>query len=287
MIKTIYKVFCIAALCMPMWGCQWFGQRHQQAGAAVEINGNYLYQATLDSLTLGLSSEDSVRVAQQYIGQWSKDILMYEHAKAHADKQVEAQVEAYRRSLYVHAYEEYLVERRMPKTVPDSAVRQLYERMPDRFILDESLVKGAMVVVVSDAPNLQKLRKAMSELGNRRSDAMDDIEKYAYRNASGYELFTDRWLTVSDLLPLMPIERSELENRLKQSTLIETSDSTRTYLLQVTDKCLRGERMPLEYARPEIEQIILSDRRVEFLQKERERLYDEAVVTKKIQFYEN
>lgn len=273
-------------LAVAVTGCQWFGKRHQQAGAAAAIDGNYLYQTTLDSLTLGLSGEDSVRVAQQYIGQWAKDILMYEHAKSHADKQIEAQVEAYRRSLYVHAYEEYLVERRMPKTVPDSAVRQLYDQMQDRFLLNESLVKGAIVVVVNDAPNLQKLRKWLTEMGTQNSEVLDEIEKYAYRNASGYELFTDRWLTVSDLLPLMPIERSELENRLKQNTMIETNDSTRTYLLRVTDKCLRGDRMPLEYARPEIEQIILSGRRVEFLQKERERLYDAAVVTKKIQFYE-
>jgi len=280
------KYILIVMLAVVATGCQWFGKRHQQAGAAAEINGNYLYQATLDSLTLGLSGEDSVRVAQQYIGQWAKDILMYERAKSHADKQIDAQVEAYRRALYVHAYEEYLVERRMPKTVPDSAVRQMYDQMQDRFLLNESLVKGAIVVVVNDAPNLQKLRKWMSELSNQKSDVLDDIEKYAYRNASGYELFTDRWLTVSDLLPLMPIERNELENRLKQSTMVETSDSTRTYLLRVTDKCLRGDRMPLEYARPEIEQLILSGRRVEFLQKERERLYDAAVVTKKIQFYE-
>lgn len=267
-------------------GCQWFGRRHQQAGAAAEINGNYLYQATLDSLTLGLSSEDSARVVQQYIGQWAKDILMYEHAQSHVDQRVEAQVEAYRRSLYVHAYEEYLVEHRMPKAVPDSAIRQLYDRMQDRFILNESLVKGAMVVVVNDAPNLQKLRKWLEELGGPKSEAIDNLEKYAYSNAQGYELFVDRWLTVSDLLPLMPIERSELENRLRQNSMIETSDSTRTYFLRVTNKCLRGDHMPLEYARPEIEQVILSNRRVDFLQKERERLYDEAVVTKKIQFYE-
>jgi hypothetical protein len=211
---------------------------------------------------------------------------MYEHAKARTDKQIDAQVEAYRRALYVHAYEEHLVERRMPKAVPDSAIQQLYDQMPDRFLLNESLVKGAMVVVVNGAPNMQKLRKWMTEMSAQKSDVLDDIEKYAYRNASGYELFTDRWLTVSDLLPLMPIDRGELENRLKQNSMIETTDSTRTYLLRVTDKCLRGDRMPIEYARPEIEQIILSGRRVEFLQKERERLYDEAVVSKKIQFYE-
>jgi len=46
-----------------------------------------------------------------------------------------------------------------------------------------------------------------------------------------------------------------------------------------------GEQMPFEYARPEIEKIVLSEREVEFLQKERERLYNEAIQKKKIIFY--
>ena len=67
---------------------------------------------------------------------------------------------------------------------------------------------------------------------------------------------------------------------------IEKSDSVKTYLLQVTDKHLRGEQMPIEYARPEIEKIVLSTRQVEFLQKERERLYNEAIQKGTIKFYE-
>ena len=59
-------------------GCTALMEKKQQAGAAVEVNGHYLYQSTLDSLTLGLSSEDSLRVAQQFISQWAKDMLMYD-----------------------------------------------------------------------------------------------------------------------------------------------------------------------------------------------------------------
>ena len=266
-------------LAVAVTGCQWFGKRHQQAGAAAAIDGNYLYQATLDSLTLGLSGEDSARVAQQYIGQWAKDILMYEHAKARTDKQIDAQVEAYRRALYVHAYEEYLVERRMSKTVLDSTALRLYEEMPDRFRLDESIVKGLLVVVPNDAPNVPKLRQWLTK------GELDAIEKYAYQNASGYELFTEKWLTSTDILGHMPIERADLESRLKYKNQIEVADSLKTYMLQVTDKHLRGEQMPMDYARPEIEKIILSARQVEFLQKERERLYNEAIQEKKIVFF--
>ena len=255
-------------------------EKKQQVGSVAEVNGHYLYQSTLDSLTLGLASEDSLRVSQQYISQWAKDQLVYEQARGHANKEIDRMVEEYRQALYVHAYEEYLVERRMPKSVADSTIAQIYDRMPDRFRLDESIVKGMIVVVPNDAPKIDKLRVWMSK------NEMDAIEKYVYQNASGYELFADRWLTTTNLLGNIPMDRAELENQLKTKNQIEKTDSTKTYLLQVTDKHLRGEQMPMEYARPEIEKIVLSTRQVEFLQKERERLYNEAIQKGTIKFYE-
>ena len=260
-------------------GCAAY-EKKNQSGAAVDVNGHYLYRSTLDSLTLGMSSEDSLRFVQQYVSQWAKDILMYDKAKVRTNSAIDALVEDYRRTLYVHAYEQYLVDYRMPKAVPDSTVQQVYDQMPDRFLLDESIVKGILVVVPNDAPHIAKLRGWMAKV------ELDNIEKYAYQNASGYELFVDRWLTVTDLITNIPLLRADLENMLRNKDQIEVSDSTKTYLLQITEKHLRGAKMPLDYARPEIEKIILNERQVEFLQKERERLYNEAIQEKKIQFYE-
>ena len=245
----------------------------------MELNGQYIYRSTLDSLTLGLSSEDSMRVAQQYISQWAKDVLVYDKAQAHKQQGIEMMVANYRRSLYVQAYEQSLIEKRMPKTIMDSTIVQIYRQMPDRFRLDESIMKGILVVVPNDAPNIDKLRKWLEE------QEMDNIEKYAYQNAQGYELFDDKWLTSSDMIRRIPIEHAELETRLKTKNRIEVADSLRTYILEITEKCLKGEQMPLDYARPEIEQVVLSARQVEFLQKERERLYNEAIQEKKIIFF--
>lgn len=254
-------------------------EKKQRAGAAVELNGHYLYRSTLDSLTVGLSSEDSLRVAQQYISQWAKDILLYDAAKSYATAEMEQRVEDYRRTLYAQAYESYLIERRMPKSVSDTMVERVYLQMPDRFQLDESIVRGMLVVIPSDASNIVKLRQWLSK------QEMDAIEKYAYQNASGYELFDSQWMTITELLAHMPVDRAELETALKTKNQIEVSDSLQVYILQVTEKHLRGAQMPLEYARPEIEQMILNARQVEFLQKERERLYNEAIQDKKVNFF--
>ena len=120
---------------------------------------------------------------------------------------------------------------------------------------------------------------------NFKVERPDKIEKYAYQYASGYELFVDRWETTSELLTYIPLERNELENMLRQQKQIEYSDSTKTYLLQVTKKYMRGEAMPIGYAQPEIEKIILSRRQVEFLQREREKIYQDAIREKKVIFF--
>ena len=270
-------------------GCAAY-EKKNQSGAAVELKGHYIYRSTLDSLTLGLSSEDSMRVAQQYISQWAKDVLIYEKAQVRKQPEIESMVDNYRKSLYVQAYEANLIDKRMSKTIMDTTIVQIYEQMPDRFRLDESIIKGLLVVVPNDAPNIDKLKKALSEVKVEQADSvqnetMDFIEKYAYQNASGYELFTDKWLTTTEMVRRIPMEHAELETRLKTKNRIEVSDSLRTYMLEVTDKRLRGEQMPLDYARPEIEQVVLGARQVEFLQKERERLYNEAIQEKKIIFF--
>ena len=253
-------------------------------GVAVALNGQYLYQSTLDSLSFGLSSEDSARVVEQYVKQWAKDILEYERAKGAADKAIEALVEDYRRSLYVHAYEQELVERRMPKQVADSVVELIYAAHPEKFELRESLAKGVLIVVPNGAPNMKKLRGWLTDLNEEN---LENIEKFAYNYAIGYELFTDQWRTAQQLLMSMPFERDELNRLLRSKQQIELQDSLSTYILQVTDKRMAGEPMPIEYARPEIEKAVLSQRRVQFLQEERERLYEDAIKYNKIFFFEN
>ena len=206
--------------------------------------------------------------------------MLYDATMSHTNAQIETMVEDYRRTLYAQAYEERLVESRMSKTITDSTVNALYQQMPERFKLDESIMKGMLVVVPSDAPNIQKLRQWMA------AQSLDKLEKYVYQNASGYELFVDQWKTTTEIIRLVPIERADLESRLKGSNHIEVADSSKIYLLQITEKSMRGEAMPVEYARPQIEKIILNARRVEFMRKERERLYNEAIQKRKIHFYE-
>ena len=84
------KIGLIAAFmaCFLLGACTLL-EKKQQAGAVVELNGHDLYRSTLDSLTLGLNSDDSTRVAQQFISQWAKEILVYDKASSRTNEDIE------------------------------------------------------------------------------------------------------------------------------------------------------------------------------------------------------
>ena len=186
----------LAAMVLMVSSCSLFNRKHH-VGAAVEVNGHFLEFTELDAVTAGLSAEDSAEVADAFIRQWATEILIAEKARNRVEsKDIDNLVEDYRRSLYVHAYEQYLLNR-MPKKVPQADIDSFYQTHPNQYILKESIVKGLLLIVPNGAPDLEKIKK---EMQNINAGSIEKIEKYAYRYANGYELFTDDWKTGNQLL---------------------------------------------------------------------------------------
>ena len=278
------RKFVVLLVLLPLLvGCTLFEQQ-RKSGVVVEYNGQTLTEVELDRLTNGLSAEDSARVAEAYIRQWAEDLLEYDAAKSSSDKAIERRVEDYRRSLYVHEYEEHLIAQRMPKHVEVSLVRAFYATHSSRFVLDETIVKGMLLVVPVGAPNMDELKRQMAKPFD--DENLEQIEKYAYNYATGYELFLEEWKNSRQILLRMPISDANLQKQLNQKRQLVVEDSINTYLLQVTDVHMKGAEMPLDYARGAIEQLLLNERRVEFLEQEREKLYEKAIQQGKLKRYE-
>ena len=269
--ELLYMTTCALALCLS--GCNLF-QRDVKEGAVVQIGSHYLYQSDLDAVTQHAATpEDSTRYAEQYIRRWATDLLQYQEGKNHSTPEIEALVEDYRRSLYVAQYEKHIVDKRMPKTVTDAEADTFYVHHPERFILQENILQGALLVIPQDAPAQPELRKRLMDINSEAN--IEYIEKYAYQYASGYELFTEQWRTANQILLRMPTNK--WQKSLAAGKQFEERDSTSLYILQVTDCRLAGEAMPVDYARPTIDKIILAERRITFLQDQRRQLYDDAV----------
>lgn len=274
----MYAFGCCLLLCLQ--GCNLF-QRDAKEGSVVQLGNYYLYQSDLDAVTqYAATPEDSARYAEQFIHRWATDILQYQEGKNHSTPEIEALVEDYRRSLYVAEYERHLVDKRMNKTITDAEADTFYTHHPERFILQENILQGVLLVIPQDAPAQPELRKRIEDLTNE--DNLEYIEKYAYQYASGYELFTQQWRTGNQILMRMP--SNKWQKTLAAGKQYAEQDTVNIYLLQVTDCRLAGDTMPIDYARPTIDKMILAERRVTFLQSQREQLYNEAARFGKIRF---
>ena len=268
------KYIILITLVCVLYGCSLFEQK-RHSGVVAEYKGKTLTYEEVQRQTIGMSTEDSARVAEQYIYQWAINLLEYDVAKDKLNKDIERMVEDYRRSLYIHEYEQYLIAQRMSKGVEDTIIKEFYDLHSHHFVLREAIVKGVLLVVPNGAPNMDLLRKNIQH--PEEEENIEWIEKFAYQYATGYELFLDDWKTVSQIILRMPFEKDDLNKQLKATRQIELQDSINTYLLQVTDLYQANQPMPIEYARPEIEKIMLAQRQVNFIQQERIGLYEKAI----------
>jgi hypothetical protein len=264
-------------------GCDRLDVKRLQ-GVVAECNGESLLATEIEALTLGLSAEDSAQVAEQYIHQWAINLLMKDVIRGNQNKEIERLVAEYRRSLYQHEWEQHLVARRMSQHVEDSVALAYYEANKHHFVLRETILRGVLLVVPNGAPSMDQLKRYIVE--PQDEEHIEWVEKYAYQYASGYELFLDEWKTANQILLRMPLEEDNLQKQLKQQRQLTMQDSLNNYILQVVDVYVKGEQMPIDYARKEIEKIILSQRQVDFIESERENLYKNAIQSGKLKRYE-
>ena len=282
--KIYIKILTLLTLCYLCNACQLYEEKRKSGTIAV-YNGKTITQEQISKITAGLNPQDSARIAQQYIRQWATNLIEYDEAKDQTNKHIEQLVDDYRRSLYLHEYETRLIAQRMPRIIEDTLIQTFYQTHQQHLVLSETILQGLLLVVPNQAPKLDELRKKIQH--PEIEENIEWLEKFAYQYAVGYELFTDDWKTTSELFVLMPLEQNNLDKQLKNKRQIEVQDSINTYLLQVTDLYMKGDEKPITYARKEIEEILLRQRQVEFLQQERNKLYENAIETGKLKLYEN
>lgn len=283
-VQSFFSRIIVLSLCLLMVCSCAHVRKGRAKDVVAECCGKILTIGEIDQLTYGFTGEDSARMAEEYIRNWAIELLMYDNAHRATNRQIEELVADYRRSLYMHEYEQLLVAQRMPQVIEDTLVSAFYETHKSKLVLREMILKGALVVIPNGAPNVTDLKKNLQHLDD--AESLEWIEKYVYQYGVGYELFVEDWKMQEEVLDCIPLEKEDLAKLLRKNRQVEVQDSINTYLLEVMDYYLAGSVMPLEYARKDIEKNILGARRVDFLKDARNELYDKSLKNGKLVRYE-
>ena len=275
----------ILVIAAAMTGC---GQEHNHKGKTplVEVSGEFLYKEDLQAaLPLNISKDDSVLFAEHYIRNWIEDALLFDKAEGNIpdNDKISKLVENYRRALIMHTYQEELVNQKLANDISEEEINAYYEKNKELFRLDNPLVKGLFIKVPLSSPDLGNVRVWYRK---NNQDVIEKLEKYSLRNAVSYDYFYDRWTSVPDVAAKIPLKVLDTDaNYLDKNRNVEVKDTAFCYFLRIEDFLGKDKQKPLDFARDEIKEILINLKRVEFINKVKEDLYQRASDRNKIIYY--
>lgn len=256
------------------------------ADALVSLNGRTLNRSDVTRfIPRGASYADSLLLAENIIKKWIKEELVYDVALRNLGgerEEVDKLVEDYRRSLIRYRYQERLIEEKLKADILESDKLSYFENNQPAFILDKGLIKGLFLKIPIDAPGLADVKKWYK---SRDVDSIEKIEKYSVQNATIYEYFYDKWVDFDEVMGNIPMQVSDAKTFLKTNKFVEVADSSYCYLLNISEYLPSGDVAPYEYASAHITEMLVNQRKVEFLRKFEDELYNDAIRSGDVVFH--
>lgn len=280
------KRYCLLYVLLALFSCQ---QQVEHGGRTplVQVGNHFLYVEDMKrSLPYGISGADSVEFVQKFVQKWIEEQVLYEKAEhnVRGDERIERMVADYRRTLVMNNYERELLQQKMPEEIPEEELQKYYDENKQLFILEEPVMKGVFIKAPLSSPGLKDLKRWYKD---KSDESLEQLEMYAFRNAVLYEYFYEYWVPVSELEGKMIVNLSELDGDFEEKRDIEAEDEEYCYLLHVEEYVMKGKEKPYDLARHEIMDLLANSRKVEFMNRVKNDLYNQSVEMGRIKYYYN
>jgi hypothetical protein len=247
-------------------------------GIVAKVYDEYLYKTDLIGLVPSrTSSKDSIAIVRKYINNWIKQRLVIHNAESNLtsnQKDFEKQLDDYRNSLIVFAYEKELVRQKLDTTVTVEDIKTYYEKNKNNFLLKDNIVKVwyvKMPVKSTYSATIQNLYKSDSP------QSRQTLEEYCKKYAVNSYLEDSTWLYFNDLLKEIPIKTYNQEDYLKYHRYIEMDDSLYSYFVNIKGFQVKESVSPLNFEKDNIRQIILNKRKLKLIEDMQNEIFKDAL----------
>ncbi len=251
----------------------------------VQVGNAFLYYEDMKpAIPYGVSSADSAAFVQEFVRKWVEEQVLYEKAEhnVRGDERIERMVAEYRRTLVMNNYEHRLLQQKASEEIPEEELQRYYNENKQLFVLEESVVKGVFLKVPLASPGLKDLKKWYKDSSD---EAMEQLEKYAFRHAVIYEHFYESWMPISELEAKVVVNLAELSKDFDIQREIEAKDEEYCYLIHIEEYVEKGEVKPYDLARHEIVDLLANYRKVDLMNKVKQDLYNESVESGRVKYF--
>ena len=261
---------------MLLGGCDYF-QKNSKEVVVAECYGKYLYESDL----VGIVPEntpimDSIQRVSNFIDSWIKRQVLVHQAEINLNKEeldLKKQLEEYRNSLVIYAYESQLINQKLDTVISEDEIADYYEQNKEDFQLRSTMVRVAYVILKEDCKQKADFKKLLSDPDTLLLQNID-IQATYYAVKSNVDV--DKWVRLDELTNIIPIEIFNAESFLKKKKFVCFDMNEYTYMVRFVENLLEESISPLEMVSDNIKSVILAQRKEALLEKMNVALYEKA-----------
>ncbi len=263
-------------LLLAISGCHEFFVKSERIVVA-ECYNNKLYEEDLAGVVpTNADPMDSLTRVNAFIDLWIRQQLLLHQAEINLSKEqidFSKQLQNYRNSLVIYAYESQLIEQRLDTVVGEDEIAAYYENNKENFQLRSTMVKVAYVILKEDCKYQKEFQQLMS---NRDTLMLGQLDVLATHHALTSFLDVDSWVRLDDLLREVPIEIYNTESFLKKNRFVRFEKDDFVYMVRFEDYLMKESVSPIEIESDNIKNVILQKRKKELISKMNVDLYEKA-----------
>ncbi len=227
-----------------------------------KVGEHKLYESELAAYIPSTASpEDSTRLALQYINTWASDMVFNDVAErelSKSEKDVEKELQDYKRSLLKFRYEQKYVNQRLDTAISHAQIEKYYEEHIDNFHLQLPVVKAKFFRISQDSPNLAVLKK---KIASSKPEDMVEADSLARISALYYTTFGGKWVDLVTLSQEFGTDYGSVLASLKDHFVEMPDGNGNVNVAYIAEMQRAGSIGPVEYYEEQIRDIILGTRK--------------------------
>ncbi|MFD2101771.1 peptidyl-prolyl cis-trans isomerase [Flagellimonas iocasae] len=268
--------------------CEGLFNKEDDRVPLARVGDAYLYKEDIASFIQDdMSAEDSTLFVTNYINNWASKQLLLSKSKINLPEEKLAEfdrlVNNYRSDLYTRAYIEALVLQAQDTAVSNNQLQQYYEREKENFKLNEKLVQLRFVGMSEQFLDKDQVKAKIRDWKESDKTYLDSIAVQFKKMHFNDSIWVSASRVVEEIPPLTPVNEGDY---LKKSQFFELQDSIEVYLGMVTNVLEVNDTAPFEYIAPDIRQLILNRRRLDYVKKLETEIIDEAIKKNEFEVYD-
>lgn len=160
--------------------------------------------------------------------------------------------------------EEAHIQKAMETEISDSLILDYFNRHKKDFSLNDYIVRALYIKVPKEAPNQEQLKQHYLL---KKDKDYSKVISYAKLYAENFYYDDSTWVYFDELTKDAPTEKLNKDNLVLNRTKTYFSDDQFVYYLNIIDFKLKDATPPVDFLKPAIEQLLMSQKLNELKEK--------------------